>query len=356
MNCRVPRVIRQCCQDMLQQQWARQLPIIQAQSPARVATVGLESAVNEVAARDGARLVVIDFAAGGGGPTPISERLINAERKANGDAPLEFLMCDLYPNFPAWNELCKKSDNLGFIPESVDAASPPPRALSVNTKRRISWTDQQPEGKSDTRIFRLFNLSFHHFDDETAKNILHSTLRSAEGIAIIELQDRRIGCLAMMVFNFFLSLLMTCSWFPPFCPNRQQRRQNRIQNLLTYTFILPFILCWDGVASCLRTREFEEVMELIGEHCDIAGWTFSWRRQMHTAPFGYVSWITGVKKQRRLDSMQDSRKSSMKVTSALSGSGSGSGSASMTGESSLSGSSSRFVSAPPSAFGFADAM
>ncbi|ORY18779.1 hypothetical protein BCR34DRAFT_448730, partial [Clohesyomyces aquaticus] len=290
-----PKVIRQCCQNMLQQQWVRRLPVIQNHSPAQVAAVPLKSIVDEVAAVGQTRLVVIDFCAGGGGPTPVFERLINAERARKGDTLLEFRMSDLHPNKPAWEELCKKSDNLTFIPESVNAMEPPKQVTT-------------------TRIFRLFNLSFHHFDDETAREVLKSTIQTAEGIAIIELQDRRFGTLLMMACNCLLCCLVTPFWFPPFSSGFRPHRQNLIQTLWTYIGVLPFILCWDGLASCIRTREFEEVMKLVGDatgetpnikidkqsentdrHCDIAGWRFTFSRQMHTFPFGYVNMTTGAK-------------------------------------------------------------
>jgi len=108
-----------------------------------------------------------------------------------------------------------------------------------------------------------------------------------------------------MLMNGLLVLAVTPLWFPPW--------RNKLHNLLTYTGILPFVLCWDGVASCIRTREFEEVIAIVGElggvepvirngkevgerHCEIEGWTFTARRELHTWPFGYVNFTTGVRK------------------------------------------------------------
>jgi hypothetical protein len=58
----------------------------------------------------------------------------------------------------------------------------------------------------------LFNLSFHHFDDQSATKLLKNTMETSDGIAIIELQDRRLGCLAMMFFNIFFVLTITPFW------------------------------------------------------------------------------------------------------------------------------------------------
>ncbi|KAF2786273.1 hypothetical protein K505DRAFT_260219 [Melanomma pulvis-pyrius CBS 109.77] len=337
----MPRAIRQCCQNMLLQNWNRRLPWIQMQSPAKTACVRLEIIVNDVAIYDEIPLNVIDFCAGSGGPTPIFEGLINGNRTRDGLAPLQFVLSDLWPNITAWEEHSKKSDNLTYIEQSVDAAHPPPIALSVNSPRGVSYADtkhdpeEKPAGCSPNRIFRLFNLSFHHLGDEEARRVLRSTLVNADGIAIIELQDRRLGCMLLMALNIFLVLLVTPFWFSPF--RRQRRWQNVVHLLLTYSGILPVVLCWDGLASCLRTREFEEVMASIGEiegvtpritydcenetvdkYCEINEWTFTWRRQMHTFPFGYVNWITGVRKpdSRRLDSMQATAGSSTSPSNA----------------------------------------
>jgi hypothetical protein len=58
----------------------------------------------------------------------------------------------------------------------------------------------------------LFNLSFHHFDDDTATDLLKNMMETSDGIAIIELQDRRVGCLTMMVFNIFFVWAITPFW------------------------------------------------------------------------------------------------------------------------------------------------
>ena len=58
----------------------------------------------------------------------------------------------------------------------------------------------------------MFNLSFHHFDNENAIKLLKNTMETSDGIAIIELQDRRLGCLAMMFFNIFFVSTITPFW------------------------------------------------------------------------------------------------------------------------------------------------
>ncbi|KAF2190827.1 hypothetical protein K469DRAFT_393475 [Zopfia rhizophila CBS 207.26] len=313
---RMPAPIRKCCQNMLMRQWTCRIPL-QGQCPASTACSHLSEVINDVASRGDSKLLVVDFCAGGGGPTPTFERLINAKRRNKGLAPIDFYMSDLYPNLGAWDALTQKSANLRSIRHPVDAAKPPAVLVSRNTEFHVRCVEghQRPQRHSFARIFRLFNLSFHHFDDEKAKQILRSTLEESDGFAIIELQDRRIGCLLMMLLNFFFSLLVTFFWFPLASP--WQSTENWDQVLLTYLLILPMVLCWDGVASCLRTREFEEVIALVGEIeevtpritydagngprskcCEIREWKFTYKRELHTLPWGYVNWITGVRTVR----------------------------------------------------------
>ncbi len=66
----------------------------------------------------------------------------------------------------------KKSNggNLSYISKPVDATNAPKDLLVAH------------EG-NDKKVFRMFNLAFHHFDDELAKKILKNTLETADGFA-----------------------------------------------------------------------------------------------------------------------------------------------------------------------------
>jgi len=74
------------------------------------------------------------------------------------------------------------------------------------------------------------------------------------------------------------------------------------------------VLQWDGIVSCLRTREFSEFVQLIedaaeiegnidinveasGEQsCELLGWCFREHSKiLHTWPGGYVRMFTGVR-------------------------------------------------------------
>ena len=108
--------------------------------------------------------------------------------------------------------------------------------------------------------------------------------------------------LLLMLGEPFLLFLVTIWWFP-FKP---------LHLFFTYIFpALPFVQAWDGVVSCLRTRNFRETLALaetalgerakiveereigvVGEKTVVAecgDWKFVGVRRLHTWPFGYVN-------------------------------------------------------------------
>lgn len=117
----------------------------------------------------------------------------HAPNVANGDATpngstapvdcesvqkVDFILTDLHPHIDAWSAAAKKSEHLGYVPESVDASNAP--------KDLIDRAEKSSEGpvtvpKNQKQVFRLFNLAFHHFDDELAAQILRNTLETADG-------------------------------------------------------------------------------------------------------------------------------------------------------------------------------
>jgi len=129
----------------------------------------------------------VDFCAGAGGPTPAVERILNAQLEAEAEAernagkrvgkgggkgPVQFVLTDLHPHLEAWRAAAAKSENLTFVAEAVDAASAPTGLLGEG-------------GKGERKVFRLFNLAFHHFDDALAAEILRNTLETADGFGFV---------------------------------------------------------------------------------------------------------------------------------------------------------------------------
>ena len=233
------------------------------------------------------------------GPTPTIERLVNSHRLAYQLPPISFLLTDLYPSIDAWMVHSSRSEYLSFIPQSVDATEPPISVIS-----EVSAASSNSDGfSSSTRVFRLFCLSFHHFDDETARKVLRSSMDTADGFAVLELQDRRLSSLLIMILDFFLVYIVTIFWF----------WDQPLQLIFTYAVpVLPFVLSFDGFVSCLRTRGFEEVMDLLDKEISIneetekeggvnkwaemGDWRFEGGMCRHTWPVGDMNWVIGRRK------------------------------------------------------------
>ncbi|KAK5684434.1 hypothetical protein LTS10_004302 [Elasticomyces elasticus] len=315
----VPDAVKHCCQNTLTAQWTKKLPFIQKQSPAELAADAVLSAINSLDDIETAEWTVIDFCSGAGGPIPFIETLVNDSRRLEGKKPIQFRLSDLHPNIDAWMKHAALSENLSFVPQPVDASYPPCVTQIMQALRHESFSD--PYGRfsvisattpgdkkaalnagyeSKSKVFRLFCLSFHHFDDPTARRVLKSTLETSDAFAIIELQDRRIGSLFLMLLEFWLLLAITVLWF----------WHDLLHLLLTYSLpILPFVHSFDGFVSCLRTRTFDETLRLVedvqggqsnmhgndsdGDVTQRKSWQFSHVRALHTWPLGYMEVIFG---------------------------------------------------------------
>ncbi|KIW06192.1 uncharacterized protein PV09_02672 [Verruconis gallopava] len=215
-------------------------------------------------------------------------------------------MSDLHPNIDSWMETCSYSQGyLSYIPQSVDATDPPMSVISTSAKR-----SRTAEGfQSDSKIFRLYCLSFHHFDDRLAKKVLESTMETADGFAIIELQDRFLSSFALMLGH--IPLIYVTSIF-------RYYRDIWMLILIYVLPIVPIINTFDGLVSCLRTRSFKEVMALIGTVPQERGssrfekiafkddWVFRSAYEIHSRPVGYMNWIAG---HRRSDMMHQQHSS-----------------------------------------------
>jgi hypothetical protein len=113
--------------------------------------------------------VYIDFCAGGGGPTPSIERQLNKTILGSGE-PLQFVLTDLHPHEERWSKTAESNPNISYEAGSVDASDVPPELIAR----------YKQQGK---KVFRLYNLAFHHFDDPLAKAILKNTIETSDGFA-----------------------------------------------------------------------------------------------------------------------------------------------------------------------------
>lgn len=202
---------------------------------------------------------------------------------------------------------------LPTVPSSSQLTTPTPPQFSVisaSTAGNKAAASSAGFTSNGNKVFRLFCLSFHHFDDIAARRVMKSTLETSDAFAIIELQDRRVGSLVLMLLEFWLLLLVTVFWFP----------HNDMHLLFTYLVpLLPAVQCVDGFVSCLRTRTFEEVVRLVedvqgserGDHAlkgnavvvKRGDWVFQSSRRLHTWPLGYMNAVLGRKVEEESKSL-----------------------------------------------------
>lgn len=231
----------------------------------------------------------MDFCSGAGGPTPAIENAVNADLRVGvsqrndhvTDARgVDFVMTDIFPHLEAWQAAAKRSENLHYVSAPVDASDSPQNLLALGNA---------PE-QDKKKIFRLFSLAFHHFDDPLAAKILRNTLSTSSGFAILELQSRTLGSLLTVLLIGPLLWLGSWYWF-----------WGQWSHLFfTYVIpIVPAVVVFDGIVSSLRTRTPEEVLGLLtGEEEGRArreGWGFKWGGENHTQTGGEMSWFIGVK-------------------------------------------------------------
>ncbi|KAI0386294.1 hypothetical protein F5Y04DRAFT_119905 [Hypomontagnella monticulosa] len=333
-----PSFLRGYVQTGLTHAWTVHIPVLQASSPATI----VAELLRRVLGASVSKHTYIDFCAGAGGPTPFIERalnsqlapsardtpaatptrtvpatasaaVVNGERRAADDSTpsyaavadpdaksavvrdaevnggdqknggscdnrVDFVLTDLHPHVESWEAASKKSDWLTYVSHPVDAANAPEDLLQRYGRK----------GGSKKGIFRLFNLAFHHFDDDLARAILKNTVETSEGFGIFELQDRSfIGLLTCFVFGFFIFLIAPLLyWWSP------------VRLFWVYIIpVVPFVLVFDGLISCLRTRTATEVETLL-RTCgtDTDGWEVHSGRERFLWPVGFLHWIICTKK------------------------------------------------------------
>jgi hypothetical protein len=181
---------------------------------------------------------IVDMCSGAGGPW------LGLSRKLQPDAQVfRILLTDKYPNFRPFQKAAVASENhIAFYPGSVDAMKIP----------------------GELHGFRTMFSAFHHFPPEEARAILQDAVDARQGIGIFEITGRAPFTIALMF-----------PWAPlpfVFTPLIRPFRLSRL--LCTYLVpIIPLVLLFDGVVSCLRTYGPQELREIIEK---LSGIEYQW--------------------------------------------------------------------------------
>ena len=167
---------------------------------------------------------IVDLCSGSGGPL---RQALDALRDEGVEASVTYT--DLYPG--ARYASASDDPRVHFEPEPVAATDVPSRLGGVRT---------------------LVN-GFHHFRPEEARSILCDAAEDGAPIAIFEFVGRHPALLLSVLFAPINTLLIVpfirpfhAAWIP-----------------LTYLVpLIPLLVLWDGLVSCLRVYDEDELLAL----------------------------------------------------------------------------------------------
>ena len=176
---------------------------------------------------------IVDMCSGGGGPWLDLVRKLRCRDGAGKSADLQVWLTDKYPNIEAFQSVSASSEHhITFYPEPVDAMKVP-RAL---------------------KGLRTMFTSFHHFAPDDARAILQNAVDAGESVGIFEITRRAPSTIGIIFIGVLLMFVHT--------PRIRPFRWSRL--LWTYLIpIIPLVLLFDGVVSCLRTYRPEELRTIV---------------------------------------------------------------------------------------------
>ena len=126
--------------------------------------------------------------------------------------------------------------------------------------------------------------AFHHFAPEAAREVLRDAVSQGTPIAVFEATKRNAICVLFTLLTPIITLLVM-----------PRVRPFRWTNLLfTYLIpVVPLMVVWDGVVSCLRTYDVDELRAL-AQSADPDG-RFAWdiREVSHRGPIP-ITMLTGM--------------------------------------------------------------
>lgn len=177
---------------------------------------------------------IVDLCSGGGGPW----RRIRAALAAEG-VTVPILLTDRYPN-----------------PGAVEAAGGAGRAAefpALALHRDAVDAMHVPETLGGLRT--MFT-AFHHFPPNAARAVLRDAVVHGVPIAVFEATKRNAACLLFTLLTPIITLLVM--------PRVRPMRWTHL--LFTYVIpVVPLMVVWDGIVSCLRTYDVAELRALAGE-------------------------------------------------------------------------------------------
>jgi hypothetical protein len=204
---------------------------------------------------DGAvgRVEVVDLCSGGGGPW---EGLAEALEREYGLA-VRVRLTDRYPNVGAVGQARRQ-----VVDGGADGGLDGRGGARVEYLAEAVEAARVPEALAG---FRTIFSSFHHLGPAEARAVLRSAMAAHQGIGVFELARRGVRTVVVLCVVPLLVLLLT----PGIRPFSWAR--------LWWTYVVPVVpavIWWDGLVSCLRAyapEELEEMVAGLGQEAADAG-------------------------------------------------------------------------------------
>ena len=199
---------------------------------------------------------IVDLCSGAGGPWLRIQPILEQQNHQ----PVEVYLTDKYPNVVTLKEVRRASHGkINYSADPIDAASLPPHLKG----------------------FRTIFSSYHHFDSQQAAAILLNAVNNGQGVGIFEAARRHPLTIILVAAMPLMSLLVS----PFIRPFRFSR--------LFWTYILPvipFVLFYDGVVSCLRAYSTSTLLRLTR---NLPAQNYQWQigeenRALHVLPITYL--------------------------------------------------------------------
>lgn len=198
---------------------------------------------------------VLDLCSGGGGPWLRLAR----EPQLQKIPGIIVRLTDKYPNRLAAERIVSASSVLRFEPSPVDATSVP----------------------GDLPGFRTIFSSFHHFGPTAAHLLLRDAMDNGRGVGIFEMARRS----ARTILTICCIPVLIWILAPTISPFRWSR--------LFFIYVVPvvpFVLFYDGLASCLRAYSEEELRQMIAP---LARPGYEWQIGVEHSGFLAVTYLLG---------------------------------------------------------------
>lgn len=165
-----------------------------------------------------------------------------------------------------WKHFEEDLMNIGVTKVVLTDINPQEGQLEGDFYEHCSYSVDARAVPRSAKGFRTMFSAFHHFKENEKIQIIRDSISSNEGIGIFEVSERNIWSI-LFAATFMIPTNMIV------CPMIKPRKLSFF--LLTYSLIVPLIMIFDGVMSCLRTQTVDEMKEMISVIPDHE--TYDWK-------------------------------------------------------------------------------